>query len=202
MVKGGDPRVFKACARRSHRPTHPGIIFAARCPSVRLSPSTRERLPARTNHKENCIHEPEGTPQPVPLSWLPAQPWGRALHPQDCGAGPKDQMRYPTRSGRCHPVSARMESPSPFPARLAIVDPGRSRFCRSRPKIREKDRPHRPTKPCFPRRKSREILPTILRTIVQRGPTIALDGHADDADDLFPLSSAERPNSEEEVFEL
>jgi hypothetical protein len=24
----------------------------------------------------------------------------------------------------------------------------------------------------------------------------------DDADDLFPLSSAERPNSEEEVFEL
>jgi len=30
----------------------------------------------------------------------------------------------------------------------------------------------------------------------------ALDGHADDADDLFPLSSAERPNSEEEVFEL
>lgn len=30
----------------------------------------------------------------------------------------------------------------------------------------------------------------------------ALDGHADDADDLFPLSSAERPTSEEEVFEL
>ena len=88
------------------------------------------------------------------------------VHPQDCGAGPKDQMRYPMRSGRCHPVSARMESPSPFPARLAIADPGRSRFCRSRPKIREKDRAHRPTKPCFPRRKSREI----LRTIVQRGP--------------------------------
>ena len=117
------------------------------------------------------------------------------VNPRD---GPKDQMRYPTRSGRCHPVSVRMESPSPFPARLAIADPGRSRFCRSRPKIREKDRPHRPTKPCFPRRKSREI----LRTIVQRGSTIALDGHADDVDDLFPLSSAERPNSEEEVFEL
>ena len=71
----------------------------------------------------------------------------------------------------------------------------------------------------FLARKSREI----LRTIVQRGPTMrtmrtilkipgssapkssnanALDGHADDADDLFPLSSAERPNSEEEVFEL
>ena len=36
--------VSSGVALRSDRPTHPGGIFAAPCASVRLSPSTRERL--------------------------------------------------------------------------------------------------------------------------------------------------------------
>ena len=41
------PEASQFCTRRSHRPTHPGGIFAAPCASVRLSPSTRERLRLR-----------------------------------------------------------------------------------------------------------------------------------------------------------
>ena len=43
-------------ARRSDRPTHPGGIFAVDA-SVRLSPSTRERLPLTLDYPDSLIHQ-------------------------------------------------------------------------------------------------------------------------------------------------
>ena len=112
---------FRACfARRSHRPTHPGGIFAAPCASVRLSPSTRERLSLTLDYPDSLIHQyripapaaDKCRRAPALPSWCPLAPASVAAQTAPGSRETRAWRTWRTLSPRTHaPAHTHRDSP-------------------------------------------------------------------------------------------
>jgi hypothetical protein len=114
------------CARRSHRPTHPGGIFAAPCASIRLSPSTRERLPPTLDYPDSLIHQyriPAPAADrcrgaPALPSWCPLAPASVAAQTAPGSCETRAWRTWRTLSPRTHAPAHTASSPPVPPPKL------------------------------------------------------------------------------------
>ncbi len=123
------PRMPKSCALRCDRPTHPGGIFAAPCASVRLSPSTRERLSLTLDYPDSLIHQyriPAPAADrcrgaPALPSWCPLAPASVAAQTAPGSRETRAWRTWRTLSPSTHaPAHTNRDSP-PFPPKAPHV---------------------------------------------------------------------------------